>query len=179
MAYVCVHHYLPKDRQKKRKKLLRQTYEDPFSSKTLCMSSFRNEPIADLGWLLKKSESDVTKERKQVQSTLESKAPKKHEAGKKVLLICFSRSPMAYVCVHHYLPKDRQKKRKKLLRQTYEDPFSSKTLCMSSFRNEPIADLGWLLKKSESDVTKERKEVQSIHESKTPKKQTGKKVLLI
>ncbi|CAJ0590231.1 unnamed protein product [Cylicocyclus nassatus] len=54
MAYVSVHHYLPKDRQKKRKKILPQTYEDPCSS-VLCMRSFRNEPIASLAWLFEKT----------------------------------------------------------------------------------------------------------------------------
>ncbi|VDN30593.1 unnamed protein product [Cylicostephanus goldi] len=88
MAYVSVHHYLPKDRQKKRKKILPQTYEDPCSS-VLCMRSFRNEPITSLGWLFEKS-SKGTVEQMKPKSTENKSAARRRSRKQKVSIFCCS-----------------------------------------------------------------------------------------
>ncbi|EYC19209.1 hypothetical protein Y032_0025g1237 [Ancylostoma ceylanicum] len=72
---------------------------------------------------------------------------------------------MAYVSLSHFLPNDRHRRRKKLRYRTFEDP-SASVLCMSTFRNEPLPSLGWILKKSEDDASEVRKSPEAIPEDK-------------
>ncbi|KAL6742759.1 hypothetical protein Aduo_015874 [Ancylostoma duodenale] len=68
---------------------------------------------------------------------------------------------MAYVSLSHFLPNDRHRRRKKLRYRTFEDP-SASVPCMSTFRNEPLPSLGWILKKSEDAVSVARQQQEPI-----------------
>ncbi|VDO86717.1 unnamed protein product [Heligmosomoides polygyrus] len=78
---------------------------------------------------------------------------------------------MAYITLSHFLPNDRQKKRKKLQLQTYQDP-RVPTASMSTFRGVPNQSyLGWMLhtpKQFDDDVAqKEEIEMMPIEKAAT------------